>query len=334
MTTVPETAVPFLIDRGVLSPVESLALAEGAALVPAEVAVVEVTGPGAVPCIQGLLTNDLDRPGDGAFIYGAVLTPKGMIVCDMWAARQAGTVTLVLPDAGRPALEGIMARSLPPRLARPTDRSATLDVYRLVGPRALDLARTAGLAIPENGRVLTAIVGGTTCLTARPAQAAPFALQVHVERTHAHQLVERLERAGVVRGSAPCLELVRIIAGWPRLGAEIDDRTLPQEVRYDVLEGVSYTKGCYVGQETVARLHFRGHANRELVGLHWDQAPDPADHRVLQEERERGWVTSIAWLDSAARYLGLAKVRRDVNRARPVTAGGVPAQVVELPFTT
>ena len=333
MPTVPATPVPFLIDRGVLSPAESHALAEGAAFIPADVAVVEVTGPGAVPCVQGLLTNDLERPGDGAFIYGAVLTPKGMIVCDMWVARQAGTVTLVLPEAGRPALEGIMARSLPPRLARPTDRSATLDVYRVVGPRALELARTAGLAIPENGRVLTAIVGGTTCLTARPAQSAPFALQVHVERTHAHQLVERLERAGVVRGSGHSLEVARIIAGWPRLGAEIDERTLPQEVRYDVLEGVSYTKGCYVGQETVARLHFRGHANRELVGLQWDEAPDPADNRVLQDERERGWVTSIAWLESAARYVGLAKVRREVDRARPVAECGTSAKVADLPFS-
>lgn len=332
MTSVPGSAEPVRIDRGAVSPEEDHALAEGAAFVPAEIAVVEVTGPGAVACVQGLLTNDLERPGDGAFVYGAVLSPKGMIVCDMWVARQAGTVTLVLPEQGRSALEGIMARSFPPRLARPADRSTTLEVYRLVGPRALELARAASLAIPENGRVLTAIVGGTTCLTARPTQTAPFALQVHVERAHAHQLVERLARAGMIPGSAHGLELARIIAGWPRLGVEIDDRTLPQEVRYDVLEGVSYTKGCYVGQETVARLHFRGHANRELVGLQWDTAPDPADHRLVQDERERGWVTSIAWLESAARYVGLAKVRREVDRARPVMAGGVPARVVELPF--
>lgn len=137
----------------------------------------------------------------------------------------------------------------------------------------------------------------------------------------------------MVRGSAHGLEVSRILAGWPRLGAEIDDRTLPQEVRYDVLEGVSYTKGCYVGQETVARLHFRGHANRELVGLQWDAAPDPADHRLVQDERERGWVTSIAWWETVARYVGLAKVRREVDRAWPVVAGGVPARVVELPFS-
>src|SRR5258708_9948328 len=70
------------------------------------------------------------------------------------------------------------------------------------------------------------------------------------------------------------LELGRILAGWPRLGAEIDQKTLPQEVRYDDINGVSYTKGCYTGQETVSRLHFRGHTNRHLGGLLWQAAPD------------------------------------------------------------
>ena len=73
--------------------------------------------------------------------------------------------------------------------------------------------------------------------------------------------------AGATGGTSEDREAARILAGWPRLGAEIEERTLPQEVRYDEIGGVSYTKGCYTGQETVARLHFRGHTNRELRGL-------------------------------------------------------------------
>lgn len=330
--TAPAPTTPVLIDRDALRPEETLALTQGAAFVAAGVATIQVTGPGAVACLQGLLTSDIERPGDGAFVYGAVLTQKGMIISDLWAVRESGSVMLVVPEAGKAGLEAVLARSLPPRLARSTDRSAVLDVYRLVGPRAIDVARTAGLAMPEPGRALTGIAGGTSCLVTRPASATPFALEVHVERVHTAAILERLERAGAVRGSASCLELSRILAGWPRLGAEIDQKTLPQEVRYDALDGVSYTKGCYVGQETVARVHFRGHTNRELVGLRWHAAPEAGDPRVTQDARERGAVTSIAWLPTAEQHVGLAKVRREVDRARPVTAGGARADVVDLPF--
>ena len=88
------------------------------------------------------------------------------------------------------------------------------------------------------------------------------------------------------------MQAARILAGWPALGAEIDERTLPQEVRYDEIGGVSYTKGCYTGQETVARLHFRGHPNRELRGLWWrSDEPEPLNggsRSVLSGEREVG----------------------------------------------
>src|SRR5204863_149594 len=77
------------------------------------------------------------------------------------------------------------------------------------------------------------------------------------------RLAGRLAAAGAVEAEPAMLELARILAGWPRLGAEVDDKTIPQEVRFDEIGGVSYTKGCYTGQETVARLHFRGHANRQ-----------------------------------------------------------------------
>ncbi len=119
-------------------------------------------------------------------------------------------------------------------------------------------------------------------------------------------------------------------AGWPALGAEIDERTLPQEVRYDQIGGVSYTKGCYTGQETVARLHFRGHTNRELRGLRW-RRPEPLDGRTINKgEREVGSVRSTLSLDDRA--IGLGLIRREVGVGEELLAGGQPATVVALPF--
>ena len=127
------------------------------------------------------------------------------------------------------------------------------------------------------------------------------------------------------------LHAARILAGWPALGVEIDEKTLPQEVRYDEIGGVSYTKGCYTGQETVARIHFRGHTNRELRGLALAGAGRArrADGLARREGSRHGALDAHAWTD---RTLGLALVRREVEPGSQVVAGGRGATVVTLPF--
>src|SRR5882724_2412002 len=97
-------------------------LRAGAIVAPAAVGTIELVGQGqgAITCFQGLLTSDIEKPGDGAFVYGALLTPKGMIVVDGWAARVGATVSYTVPaDAGgRERAHAIFTRSVPPRLAR------------------------------------------------------------------------------------------------------------------------------------------------------------------------------------------------------------------------
>ena len=101
-------------------------------------------------------------------------------------------------------------------------------------------------------------------------------------------------------------------------------------MRYDELGGVSYTKGCYTGQETVARLHFRGHTNRELRGLRWNGTPPLEDRGITRDGKEVGTVRSTLELDD--RVLGLAMLRREVGIGDVVLAGGIEATVAPLPF--
>src|SRR2546426_12464874 len=131
----PPATVARLIP-GAVSPARLAALRTGAVMAQAEAAVVTLTGPGAVTAAQGLLTNDVDKPGDGAFVYGALLTPKGMIVVDAWTTRLGSTVSFTVPAEGRERALAIFTRSVPPRLARLADRTAELAVYRLAGPNA------------------------------------------------------------------------------------------------------------------------------------------------------------------------------------------------------
>ncbi len=332
MSPVADAPAPFLVTPGEVPGAQAEALLSAAVVAEAGVQVADVTGPGAVLCIQGLITGDLDGPGDGALVYGATLTPKGMIIADLWAARSGTTVTLTYPTAARAPLFDIFQRQLPPRLARVTDRGGAVTVLRLAGPGAIGIAERAGLVVPAPGRTGRSAFRPSECVVHRPATEGPFALELHVAPDEAAAFREALVAAGAMAGTGAALELARILAGWPRLGAEIDERTLPQEVRFDEIGGVSYTKGCYTGQETVARLHFRGHTNRHLVGLAWQDAPDAQQGAVIQGERTVGRVSSVAWCEAIEHYVGLGIVRRDVDPEQPVRAGEAPARIVDLPF--
>ena len=305
---------------------------EGTIVAEADVAVMHVRGPSVTACLQGLLTNDIEAVGDGGFLYGAVLTTKGTIVCDMWTSRGSGPAWLSVPTTGKQALLDLFKKYLPPRLATVTDRSDELAVLRIAGPTATQVAHRARIAIPELGRSTSAVLGEATGIVSRPSTHANFELQLQLERDRMPAVLDSLEASGAVLAGHVGLELARILAGWPGLGTEIDAKTLPQEVRYDAIDGVSYTKGCYTGQETVARLHFRGHTNRALRGLIWDHAPNPSESAIIQNDKPVGRVTRIAWLAPFEQYIGLGMVHRSAATEQPVRAADAPAGIVDLPF--
>ena len=307
-------------------------LRHGAAVVRGEPAVFWVEGPGALACLQGLLTNDLVKPGERSLVYGAVLTPKGMIVVDHWVLRLPERFALVGPPRGRDATRELLGRNLPPRLAKVLDATGQVEAAWVIGGQAFaTLARSSLKPLPEAaGRVSTIETGAGQLAVGLAPEGAPFAALALGPRAVVGQFVSAVTDAGASAGTAEDLDAARIVAGWPALGAEIDERTLPQEVRYDEIGGVSYTKGCYVGQETVARLHFRGHANRHLRGLVWRSAAPLADQRITAGEREVGSVRSTLALDD--RRVGLGMLRREIDPGTEVVAGGHAATVLALPF--
>ncbi len=331
-TTSPKSTAPFVLGPSSVNDREVDALLETATISLAPVAVLEVAGPGAVQCIQGLLTSDVESAGNGGVTYGAVLTTKGRIICDMWVTRTDGKLWITVPSEGLPAVQAVFTKYLPPRLAQVKDKTDQLAILRLAGPNASILARKAGLAVPDPGQSTSAIIGGVNCLVSRPGEAAYFNIQVQIDHDDAPGLAARLYDAGATHGTAAGLELARILSGWPRYGAEIDEKTLPQEVRFDEHNGVSYTKGCYTGQETVARLHFRGHVNRSLCGLIWSEVPDTSVDTVSQDGVTVGRVTSLAWIESLRQQIGLAIIHRKADLDRELVASNATADAVELPF--
>lgn len=322
-----------MIDRAVtLSRAELDIVRFGAAVVVDSPAVFRFEGTGPVQVLQGLLTNDMEKPGNESLTYGAMLTPKGMIVFDAWLARTDGDVLLIAgPEARRPAAD-LFLKSVPPRLARVNDETGEIQVAWLIGAQAFQTLARAGLGpLPESaGRVTTIDTVRGRLVVGLPPDGAPFGAMMAGPEPALSLALDLLGAGGGIRGGRALLEASRILAGWPALGAEIGERTLPQEVRYDAIGGVSYTKGCYVGQETVARVHFRGHTNRELRGLRWDSSDPPDGFSVVNGDREVGAISSMLVLDD--RTLGLAVLRREVATGDTVSAGDRLATVVNLPF--
>ena len=309
-------------------------LRHGKFMVNTEPAVFEITGPGSVDCMQGLVSTDLIASGDNTVSYGAFLTPRGMISFDAWILRTDGRVIVIADPSAQSAAQLIFQKALPPRLAKASDLTGSWRALWWLGsPPGDDVLRAFGKAAPINPGKLSTIEAKSDepwALAAVPAPGAWFGALIVGVRATVDSVEERLKTIGISTEEESLRHAARILTGWPQFGAEIDEKTLPQEVRYDQLGAVSYTKGCYTGQETVARVHFRGHPNRMLRGLLWGADLPLTGTTITALSKNSGTVTSV--LKTPDFQIGLGLIRREVAAGDEVVAADQPAQVVELPF--
>jgi len=197
-------------------------------------------------------------------------------------------------------------------------------ILSLIGPRSVELAGTA--ALPENACETTS-VSGVECVAAGTAEG----IDLICAAEQAERLRAALLEAGTVAVSPAAAEILRIEAGVPRFGAEMSAETMPAEAAI-VERAISFTKGCYIGQEPVARLHYKGRPNRHLRGLRLS-APVEAGAALRLGEKEVGRLGSAA-ISPALGPIGLAIVRREAEPGAELAVGedGVTAEVVGLPF--
>src|SRR3954447_3586202 len=250
-----------------------------------------VSGGEAAEYLQGQLTNDVEalEPGDG--LYAALLDRKGHMQGDMRVLRPGEGHDLLL-DTEPEALEAVRRHLAMYKIGRDVDVvdvTAERAILSLIGPRAVEIAGSA--ALPENCCEAVTIAGAQVL-----AVGAAAGIDLIFDAEARDRVNEALLAAGAAEVSAEAAEIVRIESGRPRFGAEMGTATMPAEAGI-VEQAVSFTKGCYIGQETVARLHYKGKPNRHLRGLKLSAAVSAAagagpGDPVLLGEKEVGRLGS------------------------------------------
>jgi tRNA-modifying protein YgfZ len=284
-----------------------------------------VAGPDGAEYLQGQLTNDIEalEPGDG--VYAALLDRKGHLRADMRVLRPVDEEIWLdtEPEAREAALRHLTMYSIGRDVAV-SDVSEERAILSLIGPRSAEMAATAPL--PENACEASSIAG-IECLAVGTGDGIDLIAPV----SDLGRLREVLLGGGAVEVSPEAGEILRIEAGVPRFGSEMGTETMPAEAGI-VEAAVSFTKGCYIGQETVARLHYKGKPNRHLRGLRLSAPASPGAPLRL-DEKEVGRLGSAA-VSPAFGPIGLAILRREAEPGDELTVGedGVTAAVTDLPF--
>jgi tRNA-modifying protein YgfZ len=305
-------------------------LREGAGLLErSERATLEVRGPDAAEFLQGQVTNDIVALAPGTGCYAAMLNPKGRIVADM-RVLCAAPERLVL-DTESAADDAVLRDLRMYKIGRQVEVADTASeraLLSLIGPRSEPVVEAAlGVRPPGDEHGNAEAEGGVLAVR------TDTGIDLVVPEEHAAGVRERLLAAGAHPVSLEAAEILRIETGRPRHGIDMTDDNLPAEAGI-VERAVSFTKGCYVGQEPVARMHYKGHPNRHLRGLRLSASAAPGT-TLVAGDREVGRITSAA-LSPALGPVALALVRREVGAGDEVSLGenGSRATVVELPFAT
>ena len=267
---------------------------------------VRVHGPEARSFVQGMVTNDVSKLEVGAAVYAALLTGKGSLVADVWVYLLDENTLILEVEQGRGA--ATLAHLERHLISEDADLRLESDLYslELLGPKAEELAKD----IPHAAEAASPLGGRSLLLRARP------------------------DTLSVPTLDSSTREVLRIERGVPRFGAELTETTIPLEANLE--RALHYSKGCYVGQEIIARATFRGQVKRTLVGITFTADAPPDSPEIHREGKVVGRLTSVARSPTSVPLIAIASLHRD--HATPGTVlsltDGCDAHVAALPFVS
>jgi folate-binding protein YgfZ len=287
---------------------------------------IRVTGEDRLSWFHGVCTNDIKGLAAWSAVYAAIVTVKGAMVADVRAFRRDADLILDLEPGGYEGVREYLERYLISEDAELHDARGELAVLGLVGP--------------NSGRVLTAVFGPEAApgkrleldgvgIAVAPSLAARTGFDLLLPRAKLADGWPRLLEAGARAGLRPAgldaLEAVRVEDGVPRFGQDLLETTIPLEADLD--RAIHYQKGCYVGQEVIARATYRGHVNRKLTGLLLGPSAAEPRAELRRDGKKIGFLTSVVKSPARGEYVALGYVHRDH------LAPGTVLEIAGAPFT-
>jgi folate-binding protein YgfZ len=298
-----------------------------------------ITGEDRASFLHGMVTQDVNGLPSGAAAYTAMTTAKGAMVADArLLKREADLLLDVEPGMGAKVRE-FLEKYLISEDAEFHDATGEWGLLRLLGPRTAEVLGTAlgGTFEPLAPNASRSVsLAGAQVLLVGHASFEKHGVDLLVPRGALEVVWKALVQAGGARGLKPlgfqALELLRVEAGVPRYGQDMVETTIPLEA--NLTHAISYNKGCYIGQEVIARATFRGHMNRKLAGLLLGEVEAAPGTELRKGEKKVGWITSVVRSPAQGQRVALGYVHRDhLEPGTELTlAEGPTVKVAPLPF--
>lgn len=294
----------------------------------------EFSGPKAADALTGLVTNNVLALGIGQGQYAAALTAKGRIVADLRILRIAEERYLTTTSAAAwPGWRDLVRKFVNPRLAKYAE--AELETIAVHGPLAhtvvnhalTTLGTTSPLSLARAPYACATVIldDVTVTLAESPTLGDIPGLELLCTSSLTANILDAMTRDdAAVTGSEPLWEVARVEAGHPAWGRDMDETTIPQEANLGDLGALSFDKGCYTGQETVARIHFRGHVNRHLRVI-TSNVPLPVTSELRADDGKVIGDVRSSVISPINGPLAIAMVRREFEPGAQVNVAWVDA---------
>lgn len=270
--------------------------------------ILAVSGGEAVQFLNGLITNDIASLEDGGSMIAAFPNAKGRMLALVSVEREDERFVFTTEEATYESLLANLQRFTFAGDFHLEDLTETREVITVRGTGAAGLIGSLIGTPPASGSVSRSHFGGSEVVAAPALRGNGF--DVRIAADAADSLAASLTDAGAVKAEGPLADVLRTEAGIPIYGKDMDEETVVPEV---ALEGlISYQKGCYIGQEVIARIHFRGKVAKELKGVVFE-APEalvePGDELVSPDGKNAGVITSKAYSPKLKRHIAMAYIR-------------------------
>ncbi len=270
--------------------------------------------------LQGLLTNDITALGPGEGCYAAYLTPQGRMIADLFVYELADAILVSTIGDVKDLLAARLDELIFSEDVQVTDVTTTFAQVAVVGPDAAaivapiaSIARSVLEAMPEHACRRTVVADAPGIVT-RIVDVGEPGFDLYVSSAGGASLLAAIREAGASPLDQAAADALRIEAGVPMFGQDMDQDTIPLEAGIED-RAISFTKGCYVGQEVIVRVLQRGHGRiaRKLVGVRLEANEPPARGAPIRHEgRDVGRVTSGAWSPALGAAIALGYVPRDL----------------------